>query len=376
MATYFNLNGDPFLSEEFYHVSPIFSNPVYNAGAPPLPPPPIPQQQPRYHEYNQHEGYTNYNYGGYMVGNYQYGSVHFHSPPTEHGFAPHVGLSDSEQNPEYYTPRHYAEPSHGPYAVYYDPAVFTPAVGIAHVDRRHPDLDNIRRQDSLINFITKIPLYRRFLSLGGPTVDIVEEITGEILCKAVPKSMLVLVFGRPEVSMHLFTVNRDDHEMNPRGYPRTQKFLVGAQETSADAWRILVAWMKRACGDPSRRNEKLMELQVPDSLFVAVKLACTLRYMGLCIDADRIDSAIINNHLKRPLHLASVKAIWKSVPKDSKYTWRIIEVLKEQYSLPIVQARELLPDHTEMTEWLHGNPELRARMWQPGLNDVFKPMAV
>lgn len=387
MATHFDSNGNSFLSEELDHVKLPFGNSAYSNGfrhtaygpmafySPHIQ---FPTVQSMYYEGKNREygeGYVNGFYNSGVEGYYQYQSPHFHALPNWPSFVPNFGYSNYGSDVEHNISEYYDIPGYEPLPYYYTSPSLTSAGGSVHLDHYwYPNLDHIRHTHSLFRFIAQVSDDRRSGSLGGMKVDIVEEITGEILCHAVPKRMLVLFFGRQVVSQHLFTTGRDiDDRVNPRGFPLAQKFLVSAQSTSGDAWRILVAWMKRACGDVHRRGQKLRELGVPRSLFAAVTLARTLRYMGLNIDAHRIDVAINEKHLYRPLDLDTVKAIWNGISKKSKYTWRLINVLKDRYELPMDEALELLPDYDEMTKWFDENPELRARMWRPELNDEFKP---
>jgi hypothetical protein len=232
----------------------------------------------------------------------------------------------------------------------------------------YPDVESIRHLHCLHSLLGWILPERLHNSLYGPTLDIVEEGTRAPFAYRVPKKLLVLFIGRAVVSRYLRTLDRQDIE-NWEGYPTLQELIIPRGAANHVGFKILIAWMKRACY--YEKMDSIEPIRVPKNLFAAISLARLLVLFGLHRDASRVDNYIARKLYKRPLFIDEIRSIWKCLPKNSKYTYRMVEdiraaIIDEGYENKVRNVDEVL-------EFLEEQPDLKARVHSKDINDNFKP---
>lgn len=228
--------------------------------------------------------------------------------------------------------------------------------------RWYPDPESIRHCHTLHSLLPHIQPERKLNALNGLELNIVEGHTGKILCHAVPKKMLVLFLGREVVSKFLHTTQRE-HNESWSGPPTQQIMILPSHVASAVALRIIVSWMQRACQFATMYAMK--QIRIPANLFAACSLAQTLNVLGLHRDADRIDCAITQQAMRRPLYAVEIETLWRCLGASSKYVYGCIKAVSSQ-------PRTLMMDE-EFKELAERCPELYARICEPALNAKYKP---
>ena len=216
----------------------------------------------------------------------------------------------------------------------------------------YPDPELIRSYHNIHTLLPYIQPTRLYNAIAGPTLDIVEENTEHVFAFAVPKKMLVLFCGRKVINRFLRTLEREDDESLEGAKPK-QLLQFPCNYANHIGVKIMINWMHRACrSEPS----DMRPITIPTNLFAAISLSRTLTAFGLHRDASRVDHHISSHHFAHPLRLAGVIPVWKCLPKDSKYTYRMIEELRKQLRGPRCE------DKKEILRFLEQNPELKARV--------------
>lgn len=226
----------------------------------------------------------------------------------------------------------------------------------------YPDPESIRHLHNLHSLLPHIQPERKLNALSGPEIDIIEGRTGNTICRAVPKKMLVLFLGREIVTKFLHTFQREDNE-RWAGLPTQQVMILPHGAASAAALRILISWMIRACKLTTMYTMK--QIRLPAHLFVACSLAQTMELFNLRKDAHRVDIAISWQYLKRPIFAVEVESLWRCLDKSNKYLHACIKAFSVQPWHPKM--------HEELANLAMRCPELYARICNPELNDTFKP---
>ncbi|KAF1952046.1 hypothetical protein CC80DRAFT_573121 [Byssothecium circinans] len=236
----------------------------------------------------------------------------------------------------------------------------------------YPDLEQVRKIHTLHSLLPNIYPKRLYNSLRGSKLDIVEEHTGKVFCRQVPKKMLVLFCGRANITKHLRSLDRNENL--PHSSSRISQVLaMPPKVTNYIGFKVLLSWMHKAC---SPDFMGIMEpIVVPNNLFAAIALARVMDALGLHRDAGRVDNIIANTHLKRPLRSGEVRSIWKALPRDSKYTYRMVSELRERLS----NAKEtgnnkMLGEIDDLKEFMDAEEELTARIFDQEVNEQYKPV--
>lgn len=110
--------------------------------------------------------------------------------------------------------------------------------------RQFPDPEHIRHLHTLHSLLPHLQPERKLNALIGPEFDIVNGRSGKILCRAVPKKMLIMFLGREVVRKFFHTIERQNDE-NWQGPPTQQNLIL--PYASQAALKILISWMTRAC---------------------------------------------------------------------------------------------------------------------------------
>lgn len=238
-------------------------------------------------------------------------------------------------------------------------------------DLPYPDTEKIRMFHDLHSLLPYIQPERLNNALNGSQVNIVEEGTEAVFAYKVPKKMLVLFCGRPAIQKFLRTLEREDN-VNWRGGPRKQELRLPRGVANCIGVRIVVAWMRRACYREHRGT--MRPVTAPSNLFAAICLSRALEAFGLFRDSTRIDNAIVHTHLRRPLLLDEIKSIWTCLPKDSRYTYRMVQDLTEEIRFYEAGDKRALPHADQILEFLQQQPELERRVHDPEANNKFRPV--
>ncbi|KAJ4990614.1 hypothetical protein SVAN01_03845 [Stagonosporopsis vannaccii] len=228
--------------------------------------------------------------------------------------------------------------------------------------RWYPDPESIRHLHTLHSLLPHIQPERKLNALNGLQIDIIENQTRNIICHAVPKKMLVLFLGRQIVTRFLHTVQREDSR-NWTGLPTRQVMILPYGAASAAALKILVSWMIRACKFATMYTMK--QIRLPAHLFATCSLAQTMELLGLRKDAHRIDIAISQQFLKRPIHAVEVESLWKCLGESSKYSYACIKAASSQSWSAKMEK--------EFADLAVRCPELYARICDSDINDRHKP---
>lgn len=425
MATYFNDNHEPYYSLEQDAPFLAFGNPVYHTGTTYYPP----QQSniasdettpeivgpltppPRFS--NSDSGYEEVHDNSEEIRAHQGCDMYEHNPvlpflnslPPGYNQYPYNNCGVTPQIPVvgHPAPMYYpSQPSYNP-----DLVVLQHPLEPVHLQFSYED--HLRQKHSMFSFIQRIPFGRRCNALKGPKVDIKDEQSAKkydesddtvdlgrirlgqhngpawidddlqvqiasgqkkepALWHQVPKKLLVLFCGRDTVCRFLRTVGRGE-----QGNPIKQELRVPSASAFHVGLKIMFTWMRRACLPPYMAD--LHEMAVPENTFAAIALARTLRTFRLYHDAQRVEKAIAANHFKRPLTIIIVKQIWTLLPKECKFTYRMIDNLRGQ--IYAVQAGDTYVaefNHEEMDKLLAAYPDLWRRVYVQGENEKYKPV--
>ncbi|KAJ8114227.1 hypothetical protein OPT61_g3847 [Boeremia exigua] len=228
--------------------------------------------------------------------------------------------------------------------------------------RWYPDPESIRHNHTLHGLLPHVQPERKLNALSGLQVDIVEGHTGNVLCRAVAKKMLVLFLGRRTVSKFLHTVQREDNEIW-KGLPIHQILILPHKVASAASITILVSWMIRACKSATIHTMK--QVRIPSNLFAACSLAQTLEMFGLHRDAYRMDTAISQQFLKRPVHAVEVETLWRCLGESNRYVYGCVKAIVSQS----LQTR-MIEEFDNLAERC---PRLYARLHDSALNEEYRP---
>ncbi|KAF2269061.1 hypothetical protein CC78DRAFT_540494 [Lojkania enalia] len=226
----------------------------------------------------------------------------------------------------------------------------------------YASLDEVRKHSNLYGFAKSLPLDRLNNSLRGKKVDIIEDESGNVFLRRVPKKMLVLFCGRPAISRVLRTLSTEDKS--------EQQILVPPSSTNHVGLKILVSWMTRAC--KIETSTAIKPFRTPKNLFAAISLARTLQFFDLNLDARRVDTEIAAKLFRRPIYPDEVKEIWNLIPKDSKYTYRMVQHLAHSMYLSEHGNPDVVPRKREMLAFLDNNPNLKARVTNRAENEKYK----
>ena len=242
----------------------------------------------------------------------------------------------------------------------------TPGPAPAEFPSQYPDPEAIRQHHNLISFISHVNPDRLSNARYGKKVDIVEEHTDLIFANEVPKKLLVLFCGRHFVSKHIRTV-----EPGENGKDVKQILQLPVHRVNHIGIKIMLSWMMSAC-NPQNMG-KVTKLHCPKRLFCAISLARTLDMFGFHWDASHIDYLISTHLFNRPLFSDQIKPIWSCLPKNSKYTYRMVKSLRAALVLLEQGDKTALGDPDAVKELLHEIPNLKARIEDPELDNAFKP---
>lgn len=236
---------------------------------------------------------------------------------------------------------------------------------------QYPNPELIRHFHTLHTLLPHIQPERLQNATFGPTLDIVEEHSGHIFAFAVPKKMLVLFCGRKVISRFLRTLEREENESSESGH-LVQVLQFPRSYTNHIGVKIVINWMHLAC---HRKPSDMRPVHLPKTLFAAISLSRALTAFGLHRDASRVDHFISVRLFARHLDLDEVVAIWRCLPKDSKYTYRMIEELRKQLQYYMNSEDKAHPDLEQFWEFLEQTPELKARVEDKDYNncDEYRP---
>jgi hypothetical protein len=226
--------------------------------------------------------------------------------------------------------------------------------------RWYPDPETIRHLHTLHSLLPHISPERKLNALSGLEIDIIDGNTGQVLCRAVPKKLLVLFLSREVVNKFIRTFTREDNQAW-RGLPIEQKLVLPPQATSAAAIKVLVSWMVRACQFATMCSMK--PLHLPNNLFVACSFVRTLELFKLHRDASRLDF-VLSQLLasKRPIFAVEIETMWTCLGENDKYVYACIRALSRRMSDP-----KVVEDLRGLAEKY---PDLYARLRDPGVNEL------
>lgn len=236
----------------------------------------------------------------------------------------------------------------------------------------YPDLDPIRRYHTMHSLLAWIEPARLQNAIYGPAIDIVEDRSAHVFARQVPKKMLVLFLGRHNVNKYLRTTEREDNDVW-KSAPVTQELRLPYNYANHIGVKLVVAWMDRACR--GRYEDRLRSIRVPKNLFAALSLSRALTTFRLHRDAAEVDSFIAAHHYRRPLYPDEIVSIWRCLPRDDRFVYRMIEDLRKNRAAHQVGSEAALPDAERVLEFLDENPELKARVDDENLNnsDCYRP---
>lgn len=242
----------------------------------------------------------------------------------------------------------------------------------SYQNRWYPELEVIRKYHDLCSLVYQISPERLNNSLHGPTLDIVEEHTLNILAYRVPKKMLILMCGRTAIAKFLRTLEREAHDSDaPQGYgaPLVQELRIPRSSSSHIGFKILISWMRRACH--YEMMGAMQPIRVPKNLFAAVSLARTFDLLGLHRDACRVDNIIATTHFKRPIYPDELRSMWKCLPKDNKYLYGVVNIIRDQ--LERLETGTGKPLTEGVLEFMEENILFKDRVHNSEINDQYKP---
>ncbi|KAH7089964.1 concanavalin A-like lectin/glucanase domain-containing protein, partial [Paraphoma chrysanthemicola] len=233
----------------------------------------------------------------------------------------------------------------------------------------YPDLNEIRRQNTLQSLLLFIPPDRIRNAFQGPRLDIVEAGTDVVFATRVPKRMLVLYLGREVVNKFLRTIEREDNE-DWSGPPTVQILRIPQGLGSAAAFKILFSWMFRACA--FRSVHDVREFKVPQNTYSACTLAQVLGLFKLQHDARRVEYAIMNTHFKRPILAKDLEVLWNCLGENNRFVCAMINAIRMRRSFDLGEGT-LLAFCKEAHEMLETYPALKARLFDSNLIEGDRP---
>lgn len=279
-----------------------------------------------------------------------------------------------QQIPHYYWPNHQYDSQSSPSTI---ASVGWNGVGdsttISSVGRAYmyPDPETIRHQYTLHGLLPLLQPARRLHSLHeGPTMDIIEQDTGNVLFFQAPKKLLVLFLGRLVVNKFIRTTAREDNELW-QGPPTCQEMCLPRGVASKAALRVLFSWMVRACQPHTMNN--LEAIRVPNNTFAACSLAQTMELFGLYRDAYRVDLFITKDHFARPIFAVELEALWNCLSKDNKYVYTAIKIVGHRLRLQNNEAVKPMAGLEEILALLERQPDLAKRVRDPLENEKHRP---
>ncbi|KAH7073477.1 concanavalin A-like lectin/glucanase domain-containing protein [Paraphoma chrysanthemicola] len=235
----------------------------------------------------------------------------------------------------------------------------TPGLTIPAHATSYPDVDEIRRQNTLQSLLPLIPPERTRNAFQGPRLDIVEAGTDVVFATHVPKKMLVLFLGREVVNKFLRTIERVDNE-DWSGPPTVQVLRIPQGLGSAAAFKILFSWMFRACAFHSVQDVR--DFKVPQNTYAACTLAQILGLFKLQHDARRVEYAIMNNHFKRPIHANDFEVLWNCLGENNRFVCAMVNAIRMRQTFDL--GGSTLPTfRKEAREMLEKYPALKARLF-------------
>ncbi|KAF1918225.1 hypothetical protein BDU57DRAFT_514885 [Ampelomyces quisqualis] len=236
---------------------------------------------------------------------------------------------------------------------------------------RYPDPEDIRHLHTIYSLLPWIDTARRFRALEGPAVDIVENETNFVFAHDLPKKMLVLYFGRRKVSEFIRTLGprRDEQFEKCRG---RQILVIPRGVSSTAAFRVLASWMSRASQQYCMGS--MRQFRVPQNTYAACTLAQTLTLFGLHKDARRVDEFIAREHFRRPIFAVELETLWNSLGGGNRYTYAMIKIVADRLRVYEVGASKKFPMLEEMLQLLERYPQLKARVRDPNLNEMCRPI--
>jgi hypothetical protein len=244
---------------------------------------------------------------------------------------------------------------------------------VSQSDRLHPypNPEHIRHLHTLHSLLPHLQPERKLNALDGMAMDIVEEQTGIVFAHKVPKKMLVLFLGRKVIDRFVNTVGRKD-DTNWCKVPKVQELRIPRGYGSTHAFRILVAWMSRACRYHTMGCMK--QFNVPHNTFAACTLAQILTLFGLHKDAMRVEHMISQDHFHRPIFAKELERLWNCLGEDNRYTYAVIKTVGQRLTNYEKNSPRLEPKWKEMLELLEEYPLLQARVRDLDLNERHRPV--
>lgn len=223
---------------------------------------------------------------------------------------------------------------------------------------QYPDLDLIRNHHSLYSILSFIEPSRLHNALSGPFLNIVEEETARTFAIGISKKMMVLFCGRKMINKFLRTLEPEDNT-TWKGGSMKQELRFPPGYTNRIGMKILIAWMVRAC---RQELSKTKHLRVPKSLFAAISLSRALTALGLHRDANWVDQCVASNHYMRPMYIDDIVSIWNCLPKDSKYTYRMVEELRKKMYEYSTGNKNALLEADRVFAFLEEQPDFKTRI--------------
>jgi hypothetical protein len=235
----------------------------------------------------------------------------------------------------------------------------------------HPNPEHIRHLHTLHSLLPHLQPERKLNALEGMAIDIVQEDTDAIFAHQVPKKMLLLFRGRKVIDRFINTVGRKD---NPdwRRVPKVQELRIPRGYLSKSAFRILVAWISRACRYQTMGCMK--QFNVPHNTFAACTLAQLLTLFGLHKDAMRVDHVISQDHFHRPIFAKELETLWNCLGENNRSTYAVIKTVGQRFCNYEKFSSWLEPMWEELLELLKEYPPLQARVRDMNLNKKHRPV--
>ena len=219
----------------------------------------------------------------------------------------------------------------------------------------HPD--DARQTCTLIEFVRSVDPVRLNAALFGPCLDIIEEETGQMLFHRAMKRLLFLFCGRESIEKFIHPTERKDADGI---FYKAEEIRVPRASTGYIGLKVLMGWFQRA--GKKEYMSTMLPIHVPENLFAAISLARTMTLFGLHRDARRVDRIVDRILCSRAIFASEVQTVWNLLPKDSRYTWRIVERVATQVEHYEMGFKKALPQPDQMFELLQKYPQLGKRV--------------
>ncbi|KAF2734199.1 hypothetical protein EJ04DRAFT_564478 [Polyplosphaeria fusca] len=214
----------------------------------------------------------------------------------------------------------------------------------------YQNVDELRTRSNLYEFATALDPSRRNNAILGLHIDIIDGISGHMIMPKVPKKLLMLFCGRDVLNPFLKTLSRYEKSAQQLRVPQSVAMQYG--------FHAVIGWMIHACQLPTTTS--LRPIENPRNLFHTICICIVLDFFKLYRDRARMDVEVWKLMTNSRLYANQVKQVWDYVPRNSRYTFRLVRYLANVLSMGVKkQRRKALGNSDDLLRFIEANPDLK-----------------